>query len=136
MTTISALLDRGIKVVLIASIPEQRYEIPKCLAQKSVDFCSIDRKNAENYRRLATSELHAARQDASKVRFWDPFGALCDKEKCLVERDGVILYHDDNHLTYAGSRWLATSFGGVARWLADSPSTSSIRILNNVDRQD
>ena len=52
----------------------------------------------------------------------DLFPALCDDRLCPAERDGTILYRDDDHLTASGARSLAPSFAEAARWLLAEPS--------------
>jgi peptidoglycan/LPS O-acetylase OafA/YrhL len=116
--TVAALTQRGIEVLVVATVPEHRYAVPKCLARKSVERCSIGRKEAERHRSLALAELKAVVGDAPGARLWDPFAALCGEEHCLAERDGIILYRDDDHLTYSGSRWLAPHFEEMATRLA------------------
>jgi alpha-D-ribose 1-methylphosphonate 5-phosphate C-P lyase len=105
--TVSTLLKLRIKVLVIAPSPEHRFDAPKCRARKTVEFCSITREDAEKHRSPALTRLKTALLDAPNARLWDPFTALCNTERCTVEHDSIILYHDDNHLTYTGSRWLA-----------------------------
>lgn len=37
------------------------------------------------------------------VAAFDPVEVLCDAERCALERNGVLLYSDDDHLTSAAS---------------------------------
>jgi peptidoglycan/LPS O-acetylase OafA/YrhL len=123
--TVAALLKRGIKVLVIAPAPEHRYNIPKCLARRAVGLCDTLRQEAEKYRAAALAELRAVLGNTPGVRLWDPFMGLCNNERCHIQRDGVILYYDDNHLTYSGSQWLASYFSEEATWLARATGASS-----------
>ena len=109
----------------MATVPEHRYAIPKCLVRKAVEWCSIGREEAERHRSLALAELKAVVRDAPGTRLWDPFIALCGEDHCLAERDGIILYRDDDHLTYSGSLWLAPHLEEIATWLARADDTGS-----------
>jgi peptidoglycan/LPS O-acetylase OafA/YrhL len=41
--------------------------------------------------------------------FYDPFAVLCDSTQCPLERDGKVLYLDNNHLSMPGVRLLEPS---------------------------
>ena len=41
---------------------------------------------------------------------FDPFPYLCDATACYAERDGRLLYQDDNHLSAEGSAYLGEKF--------------------------
>lgn len=116
---VRSLADRGIKVVVIAPVPEQRFEAPLCLARKTVTHCSIARERTEQHRRVALGAVSVVEAWAPEVRLWDPAPALCGEGRCLVERDGAVIYRDNDHLSAAGARWLAPHFSASAAWLAD-----------------
>lgn len=121
-STIKALVARGLKIVVIAPAPEQRFDIPKCLARRSLDACSISRSQGELYRHTAMTAIGAAIDHSKSVRLWDPFVALCDSVRCPAEQHGVPLYHDDGHLTFTASLDLAKGFSQPAAWLANANS--------------
>jgi hypothetical protein len=118
--TIASVLRHNVKVAVIAPAPEFRYDVPKCLSQ-----CSLPQEEAETYRNAALAQLTSVSRGISELRLWDPLAALCGNNICPAERDGLILYHDDGHLTYAASRSIAPHFAQVAAWLAGATSTSS-----------
>jgi hypothetical protein len=41
--------------------------------------------------------------------FYDPFTVLCDATECPLEKDGKVLYLDNNHLSMAGVQLLEPS---------------------------
>ncbi len=63
------------------------------------DVAAVAHRNAR-----ADAVLQAAvlRHDA---RLAEPAADLCP-QACLLERDGVLLYRDDDHLSAQGSLWL------------------------------
>jgi hypothetical protein len=43
------------------------------------------------------------------VFFFEPL--LCSDNSCASERDGILLYRDDRHLSVEGSRWIGGQIG-------------------------
>jgi hypothetical protein len=115
-STLNAL--QGLKILVVAPMPEQRFEVPPCLVRRSLEYCSISRRIAEESRSLALRAVRQAIGDASAAQLWDPLPALCDEGHCPAERDGIIMYLDDEHLTYAGSRQLGPSLQESTAWKA------------------
>ena len=105
-STLQALATRGVRVLIIAPVPEQRFEIPACLARRSLEECSVSHELAERRRDPALLALRSAVEGFGQAELWDPGPALCDERHCLAERDGIVIYMDDEHLSYTGSRWL------------------------------
>ncbi len=125
-TTIAALTQRGVRVLVIAPVPEQQFDIPYCLARKSVEFCSVARDTANSHRTVALHIVTEAVQTAAPgVRLWDPEPALCTDGHCWSERDGIVIYRDNDHLSPSGSRWLAPHFAEAAAWLAGAPQKAA-----------
>ncbi len=117
-STIRKLTAKGITVLVIAPMPEQRFRVPACLARRSVAFCSVERSVAEDHRTLALNAIKRATDGLAGVYVWDPLPALCDERICLAERDGLVMYRDGDHLTYGGSRWLGSYFAKSPAWSA------------------
>jgi peptidoglycan/LPS O-acetylase OafA/YrhL len=116
--TLATLTDMGLRVVVVAPVPEQRYNAPWCLARSDAATCSVPKQEAERNRAEVLAAMSRAVGRASSVRLADPFGALCDAHLCPVERSGAILYTDDDHLSATGARSLAPWFAETAAWLA------------------
>jgi peptidoglycan/LPS O-acetylase OafA/YrhL len=111
--TYSRLSKAGIPVVAIRGTPRTGFKAPTCLSRKSAglmfaDACEYD---------LASSLLPkavAAQNRAAQglgVRFVDMNDQVCWSAPCKVERGDLVVYTDDNHLTYEFSRSLASPFG-------------------------
>lgn len=115
--TLEALANMGVKTIVIAPIPQQQFDAFKCLARKSVRFCSIDLAEANRVRAGPLSIVRDATANIPSVRLWDPLPALCDTAECLVERGGVVMYRDEDHLSDRGSRVLAPNFSDSVAWI-------------------
>jgi peptidoglycan/LPS O-acetylase OafA/YrhL len=118
--TLATLTGMGLRVVVVAPVPEQRYNAPWCLARSDAATCSVPKQEAERDRADVLAAMSRAVAGASSVRLADPFGPLCDARLCPVERGGAILYSDDDHLSATGARSLAPWFAEAAAWLAGS----------------
>jgi hypothetical protein len=118
--TLATLTDMGLRVVLMAPVPEQRYNAPWCLARSDAAACSVTREEAESNRADVLATLSRTVGGAASVRLADPFRPLCDARLCPVERGGAILYSDDDHLSATGARSLAPWFTEAAAWLVGS----------------
>jgi len=131
---LQTLSERAINVVVIAPIPEQRFDVPSCLARRTSEVCSVTRATAEARRSIAAQAVQRAAADLKTVHVWDPLPALCDEKRCLAKRDGIVIYRDSHHLTDAGSRRLAPILKQSAAWRAmirDDLVTSSRNAAND-----
>jgi len=118
--TIGALHALGLRVLLIAPVPEMRYDVPDCLARSTlqparcdVPRAPVDRNRREFARMLA--ELASA-DDAARV--WDPLPELCDARTCYASRGGELLFHDDTHISAAAARALYPALAPALQWAA------------------
>jgi peptidoglycan/LPS O-acetylase OafA/YrhL len=112
---ILAIRSRAGRVVLLADIPPAGFDIPTCLARAvwqgrgSSFFCGFVPDTGIVSR--SGERDGAALGGASYLEF----GPLVCREICLPERDGLVVFRDDNHLTASFSRTLASQ---IARPLA------------------
>lgn len=126
-SAIGSLENLGLKVIVVAPLPEQRFEAPSCLARlSSIEKCSIDRTVAEARR----AEVHNAVMNATKFSdnalSVDLLPYLCDEVRCPVKRNGVVLFSDDEHLTYMGSKQLGQKLKQDPAW-QEFLSTSKVK---------
>ncbi len=107
--TIANLTSNGVRVVLLAPVPEQRVDVPKCLFRFGEAVCRTLRSEAEKTRggTIALLRDAAAQTGAHLV---DPLDALCDADWCPGLMDGNALYFDSNHLSTFGARRLTSTF--------------------------
>ena len=94
------------RVVVIGFVPEQRVRPPRVIAlvrrhgldhEVGVDRATYDQRQAHAH---AIIDPLAQRTGVSVI---DLGPALCDAAGCPGERDGMILYSDDNHLSLSGA---------------------------------
>ena len=117
--TLSALSGMGTRIVLVMDVPEIGYNVPHALAKAAMSGRSVDiaPSPAAVWMRQtlahSTLQTYAAKYDAAII---DPATAICDETRCSVEKDGVILYRDEDHLSGAG----AESISYLYRPLLDS----------------
>jgi peptidoglycan/LPS O-acetylase OafA/YrhL len=116
-TALDALTRLGVRVLVVAPVPEQQFDVLSCLARKPVEFCSVARDTAEQHRAVALGLVRAAIDISRGVRLWDTEPALCPDGRCWAERDHIVIYRDNDHLSPSGSRWLAPYFADEAAWL-------------------
>jgi hypothetical protein len=115
-STLRALAAREIKVLVVAQAPEQPFEPLGCLARYSASACSVSRSLAEAYQAQALGALQEALDETKYASLWNPLPLLCDKTHCPVERGGVVVYGDKDHLTVAGSHLLGRHVQEAAAW--------------------
>lgn len=114
--TIQALetLDRD--VIIIASVPEIGYQVPSSIltaARTGRKVESIISPTAEELT-IRNSEmndiLETVREEFPNVEVIEPAALLCGAEGCQVTDNNQPLYKDGNHLSTAGSRFIAPLF--------------------------
>ncbi|HKY94602.1 MAG TPA: SGNH hydrolase domain-containing protein, partial [Kiloniellales bacterium] len=97
---------RDIDVVLIGSVPEAGFNVPDTLALATLldrrqKTFSLDRQ-AVDARQRRTSIMLRDLAGRYRVPLIDPIAALCDFESCYLEKDGLSLYADEDHLSREG----------------------------------
>jgi peptidoglycan/LPS O-acetylase OafA/YrhL len=116
--TIAVMATAGIKTLVIAPVPGQRYKATECLMKRSREFCSVPQTVAKNHRERSMRTIQEVVDASAFAYLWDPLPFLCIGGRCLVERDDVVVYRDDDHLTYSGARLLGSDLAISATWRA------------------
>jgi hypothetical protein len=122
LRTIAAVRRLGLRVLLIAPVPEMRFDVPDCFARKAAQpsACDVARSQVDANRwDLVRALMEIAAADAG-VRVWDPIDELCDARSCFASRGAELLFHDDTHLSAAAARELYPSAAQALRWAAAS----------------
>jgi len=102
--SLGALAPR--RIVIIGFMPEQPASPPRAIAMARQlglgDIVGVDRATYEQRQGHAHALIDplALRADVSVI---DLGPALCDADRCPGERDGVVLYSDDNHISRSGA---------------------------------
>lgn len=116
--TLGGTLDRlraaNVNVLLAAPAPELIYPARECIYRKPANECAVARALVEDYRREAMAVLsEAAQRDG--VELWDAAPQLCDERQCFAEKDGVILFRDEDHYSVAAAESLLPSLAPALR---------------------
>jgi hypothetical protein len=108
--TLTALAPR--RVVVIGFVPEQPLRPSRAIALARHhgldDVIGVDRATYDQRQRHAHAIIDplARRPNVSVI---DLGTAMCDSDHCPGERDGVVLYSDDNHVSRSGALTLKGS---------------------------
>ncbi len=123
--SVQRLHDAGIeRILVVLPNPEFRMRAPECVVRSIAYGLDVDRKCAvprsivDNRRAMARQWLVEAMNGLSFVRVIEPIGIFCDEELCRPnDTDGVPLFQDDDHLSFAGTRYLASRFRPDFEWV-------------------
>jgi hypothetical protein len=116
--TIETLQARGLKVVLVRDTPDigkELIEYCKLSPRFNPQECAMPRQDFIASRAQEESMLRTLRGRFPALAVYDPIDALCDRQRCYLMRDDVLLYRDNHHLSVNGSKLLA---GDLKRWMA------------------
>lgn len=99
LRTLGALRASGASLVVLEDTPRPFADVPRCLV-KFIDNpgrCDLNPKRALNPRQsTAERTAVAAVPGASYISLND---ALCDGQKCPAQRDGVVRFRDNSHIS-------------------------------------
>lgn len=104
--TVDRLTRLGLRVVVVAPLPEMPYDVPACLARRGPGRCNVARSKIEAQRRDVMQLLVGIRGRFPGVQILDFIDQICDSATCYAERNGIIMFVDDDHLTARASRAL------------------------------
>lgn len=118
--TVHSLTSLGLRVLVVAPIPEMRYDVPRCLARRSPNACSVERSAVDRQRAEVMRFLVDMTLREPNMRVVDFVEALCDSEECFSQKKDQILFLDDNHLTASASRSLLPRALSSLTWVSSS----------------
>jgi hypothetical protein len=110
--TLDLMMAKNKKVIFLIDNPELGFDPNKCqdfrpLSTKRSFDCSISRsaydKRHKEYRQLVLRVL----KDYPSVVIFDQAAYLCDEFTCRFKNGSSVLYGDNNHLSVAGSKFMA-----------------------------
>lgn len=124
--TYSRLSGAGIPVVAVRGTPRTGFSVPQCLSrlearQLLAKPCEYDLQSSLIPSAVA-AQTNAAR--GLRVNIIDMNDVVCTATPCQVMGNGIVVFTDDNHLTYEFSRSVAPVFG--ARIVSAANSLGSI----------
>ncbi len=111
--TYERLSAAGLRTVAIRGTPRTWFDVPACLSRRAAGAplagdCGYDRRES---RSAAASDAQTAAARGLPVRLVDMNDQICATARCGVERNGTVVFTDDNHLTASFTRSLAPALG-------------------------
>lgn len=102
LATLQAISPHVGEIVVMGPIPQLRAGISHCLL---LDLnCTLSRREFEELRGDALDQLRALESQIPNLRVIDPSPFFCSAEECFLQRDGVYLYWDDDHISASAAR--------------------------------
>lgn len=121
---LTAMIDRltalGLRVIIVAPMPEPRFDVPRCLARRTLGECSVERRLADAQRGDVVRSLSQLKSRWPGVQVLDLVDSLCNEDKCPAVKGGRILFLDDDHLTASASRSLLPAATEALKWASGS----------------
>ncbi|MGC2449480.1 MAG: acyltransferase family protein [Candidatus Sulfotelmatobacter sp.] len=114
--TVSRLFATGKNIVLLLNWPELGFDPRSCLPRPVPLFsqvhprCEVPRSQVDARNEEYRKAIFEMKKEFPGLRVFDPLPYFCDSTACHAMRDGHLLYRDDNHLSAAGSAYLASKF--------------------------
>lgn len=102
-----ALVDGGLRVLVVLDTPRPGYDVADCVAGHLDDPSACDFDRREGLARSGNDMLRSAADVVPQVTVVDLTAAVCPEAECVAVRDGVLTFRDDHHLTATYARSLA-----------------------------
>lgn len=102
-------------VVALSPIPEYSRNVPNYVAKSLWKGTSIDELSIGEFQKRSgwvMDALEKASSDCS-LRILDASKYLCDGKYCYIDKNGLPIYYDDNHLSEFGNKLLVPLFKEV-----------------------
>lgn len=116
---IAQLAARGHRVVVMGSVPVQRYNAVNSAFLLNGDRVEIERRSLDKpthdlNNASALKMLREATQDLDNVELHDVSAMMCNERTCSMLLDGKIAYTDDNHLNGWGADPVVRALLGIS----------------------
>lgn len=109
--TLDRLSALGLKVIVVGAVPEPGFDVPRTVALARHSGLEVPRgilrTTVEARAGLTDAFLSGILQGREEVRFVSIWEAFCGSAWCDIERNGVPIYYDDDHLSHAGAVMVA-----------------------------
>lgn len=120
--TLTKFQRAGLRVLIVAPIPELYFSGPQCIYRKTEAECVVPRHRVDERRSLAMESIRKGAAGFDNVRILDPIDLFCDSKWCYTVRNGVLMYRDADHISGEMSRALLPLFKPHLDWLAEPRS--------------
>jgi len=129
------LIGHGKSVIIVKSLPEYEYSVPKYLArlamvQGATALPPERRVSQQQYRERNDAATHAFTRsgDAQWATIVDPYTLMCSTPYCqYLDSKGNVLYTDGNHLSYAGAELIVREIMRGMDSVPATPATQAAR---------
>jgi peptidoglycan/LPS O-acetylase OafA/YrhL len=98
------------KIYVIGPSPVLREPVPKCIRANKLDACTVRRDEFNRDSEPIKTFLELLPTEFRNVDFIELGDFLCTQAECLAMKDGVALYFDDSHVTYAAAQKFAAGY--------------------------
>jgi len=115
---IDSLEAAGVRVLLIGSTPEFKYDPPACLARRNDESCLLARARHDTTTAATNGMLQRTVASRTGARVWDPTSALCDASYCRPVIDDRLMFRDYGHLSRAGAEASTPLLAPHLDWLS------------------
>lgn len=120
-SAMTQLLDEltasGMRVLLVADSPIQRYDVQHCIARLESSRCFVSRSEFSHFSGAADAIFVSESLRRPLARVQDPKFFMCDHFICPAIIDDMIVYSDDDHVTATFAVASAKHFAENFDWL-------------------
>lgn len=114
---LDALERAGLRVLVLAPTPELVYFAPQCIGLNRGAYCDAPRTLNDTFLVDTTKALAEVIKPHANTRLAHVVDFFCDQASCFAQRDGKILYLDDDHITGTAARALGDFLSDDLAWL-------------------
>lgn len=116
-TTLAALENIGVRVLVLPPTPELVFHAPRCVSMGGGSRCDVARQVNESLTGASYTALSVAVARHPNARLAQLQDFFCDEQTCYAMRYGKVLYFDDDHITTDAAHRLADYLSGDIAWL-------------------
>jgi hypothetical protein len=112
--TLARLTTSGKNIVYLVDNPELYFDVRACMIERPIKLpgangqepCFVSRQQFDERNQIYHQIIEVERSEFPDIKFVDTWKVLCDLDKCHGTVNGVILFHDRDHLNMAGSQYV------------------------------
>lgn len=109
--TVDQLDQQGPKVTIYGPVPEYMVPAPLILAYEQISSQGLRSRLLKADRQAIDAEF--ASRFHGRTAYFSPYSNLCPNSGCVIERDGVPLFFDRDHLTPQGAQLAVQGMAAV-----------------------